>query len=154
MHRSPEKVSIEQNLTRAPQPKRANTFFGTLTNKFRVRAPATRHTLDSEHVKVQSSQAQAVSIALPNDIASRERRANALRSRGLLPPRLQALSAIEAEEDSRIDALQANGPSLLSPDGNNSDAKEIAQSWRSGNSMWLSLGPMTPLSLVPEGSWA
>ena len=95
-----------------------------------------------------------MAIALPNDIASRERRANALRSRGLLPPRLQALSAIEAEEDSRIDALQANGPSLLSPDGNNSDAKEIAQSWRSGNSMWLSLGPMTPLSLVPEGSWA
>lgn len=143
-----------QNLTRTLHPKRANTFFGSLTNKLRVRASATRHTLDSEHVKLQSSRAQAVSIALPNDIASRERRAEALRSRGLLPPRLQALSAIEAEEDSRIDALQANGSSLLGPDSTHSDAKDIAQSWRSGNSMWLSLGPMTPLDLVPEGSWA
>lgn len=148
--KSPENVSLGQNLTRTTKPKRANTFFGTLTNKLRVRAPATRHTLDSEHVKVQSSQAQAVSITLPNDIASRERRANALRSRGLLPPRLQALSAIEAAEDSRIDALRANEPSLLSPDSTHSDARDIAQSWRSGNSMWLSLGPMTPLDLVPE----
>jgi hypothetical protein len=119
-----------------------------------VRAPATRHTLDSEHVKLQNSQAQAVSITLPNDIASRERRDDALRSRGLLPPRPRLLSAIEAEEDSRIDALQANSPSLLSPDSTQSDAREIAQSWRSGNSMWLSLGPMTPLNLAPEGSWA
>ena len=59
---------------------------------------------------------------------------------------------MEAEEDSRIDALLANGPALLSPDDTHSDAREIAQSWRSGNSMWLSLGPMTPVNLVPEGS--
>lgn len=150
-------------MTRTPQPKRAKTFFGTLTHKLRARAPP-RHTRDSivaepERVKGQSglhrkktSRAQAVSITLPNDITSRDRRAEALRSRGLLPSRPQALSAIEAEEDSRIDALLTNGPALLSPDDTQSDAREIAQSWRSGNSMWLSLGPMTPVNLVPEGS--
>ncbi|KAF8273341.1 hypothetical protein EI94DRAFT_1716481 [Lactarius quietus] len=99
----------EQNLTRTPQPKRAQTFFGTLTNKLRVRSPATRRTLDGT----------------PGN--GRAALQKALRSRGLLPPRPRVLSAIEAEEDSHI-----------------------AQSWRSGNSMWLSLGPMTPVNLVPE----
>ena len=154
-----------KNLTPTPQPKRVKSFFGTLTNKLRARAPARGHTRDSivaepESAELQSSlhrkktsRAQPVSVTLPNDIVSRQRRAEALRSRGLLPSRPQALSAIEAEEDRRIDTLKTNGPPLLSPDSKHcSDAKEIAQSWRSGNSMWLTLGPMTPLDLVPEGS--
>ena len=157
--------SLGQNLAQTPQPKRAKTFFGILTKKLRVRTPALKHThvaifAEPERGRVQSSihkrtsRAQAVSIALPNDIASRERRAEALRARGLLPPRLRALSAIEAEEDRRIDANQVNGLSFPGPDSARSDAKEIAQSWRSGNSKWLSLGPTTedaPVNLVPEG---
>ncbi|KAH9055841.1 hypothetical protein EDB83DRAFT_2316179 [Lactarius deliciosus] len=154
------------NLARTPQPKRAKTFFGTLTNKLRVRTPASRHTHECiidepECAEVQSplhkrtSRAQAVSIALPNDIASRERRTEALRARGLLPPRLQALSAIEAEEDRRIDALQVNGLSFPGPDSTHSDARDIVQSWRTDNSMWLSLSPTAadaPVNSVPEGS--
>jgi hypothetical protein len=158
-------VLLGKNLARTPQPKRAKTFFGTLTKKLRVRIPAPRHThvaifAEPERAGVQrsvherTSRAQAVSIALPNDIASRERRADALRARGLLPPRLRALSAIEAEEDRRIDADQVNDLSFTGPDSARSDAKEIAQSWRFGNSMWLSLGSTAedaPMDLVPEG---
>ncbi|KAH8985146.1 hypothetical protein EDB92DRAFT_2105679, partial [Lactarius akahatsu] len=156
---SSSNASVRPNLARTPQPKRAKTFFGTLTNKLRVRTPAPRHTLDEpERAEVQSrlhktSRAQAVSIALPNDIASRERRTEALRARGLLPSRSQALSAIEAEEDRRIDALQVNGLSFPGPDCAHSDAREIVQSWRSDNSMWLSLSPTTadaPVNSVPE----
>ncbi|KAH9022202.1 hypothetical protein EDB85DRAFT_1996982 [Lactarius pseudohatsudake] len=157
-------ASVRPNLARTPQPKRAKTFFGTLTNKLRVRTPAPRLTLDCildepERAEVQSglhkrtSRAQAVSIALPNDIASRERRTEALRARGLLPPKSQALSAIEAEEDRRIDALQVNGLSFPGPDCAHSDAREIVQSWRTDNSMWLSLSPTTadaPVNSVPE----
>ncbi|KAH9031835.1 hypothetical protein EDB84DRAFT_1492065 [Lactarius hengduanensis] len=161
---SSSNASVRPNLARTPQPKRAKTFFGTLTNKLRVRTPAPRLTLDCildepERAEVQSSlhkrtsRAQAVSIALPNDIASRERRTEALRARGLLPPKLQALSAIEAEEDRRIDALQVNGLSFPGPDSAHSDAREIVQSWRTDNSMWLSLSPTTadaPVNSVPE----
>lgn len=143
-----------------PHPKRTKTFLGTLTKKLRVRTPARRHTHvgnsdEPEHARKQSSihkrtyRAQAVAITLPNDIVSRERRAEALRARGLLPSRPQALSAIEAAEDRRIDALQVND--LSYSDSAHSYAKEIAQSWRTGNSMWLSLGPDAPVNLVPEG---
>ncbi|KAH9003073.1 hypothetical protein EDB86DRAFT_120215 [Lactarius hatsudake] len=126
---SSSNTSVRPNLARAPQPKSARTFFGTLTNKLRLRTPAPRHTHDCtldepERAEVQSSlhtrtfRPQAVPIALPNDIASRERRADALRARGLLPPRSQALSAIEAEEDRRNDALQVDGLSFPGPDRN------------------------------------
>ena len=157
-----------QNLARSPQPKRSQTFFMTLTNRLRVRSPASRHTLscihdEPEHAKIQSSlhrrtsRAQAVPIALPNDIASRERRAEALRSRGLLPPKSQDLSAIEAEEDRHIDTDQVHDLELTDPDNVHSDAKQIAQSWRSSNPTCLSLSRRTAEALVdsmPEGSWA
>ncbi|KAH9178011.1 hypothetical protein EDB89DRAFT_1297771 [Lactarius sanguifluus] len=161
---SSSNASERPNLARTPQPKRAKTFFGTLTNKLRVRTPAPRHTLEcildeperaevQSHLHERTSRAQAVSIALPNDIASKERRTEALRARGLLPPRSQALSAIEAEEDRRIDAHQVNGLSFPGPDSAHSDAREIVQSWRTDNSMWLSLSPTTadaPVNSVPE----
>ena len=151
-----------KNLTQTPESKRAETFLGTLTNKLRVRTPAPTHapvaTFDEPgRTEVQSSihsrtfRPQAVPIDLPNDIASRERRAEALRARGLLPPKPQALSAIEAEEDRRIDADRVNGLSF--PGSAHSEAIEIAQSWRS-NSMGLCLGPTTadaPVKLGPEG---
>ncbi|KAH9068502.1 hypothetical protein EDB83DRAFT_520812 [Lactarius deliciosus] len=126
---SSSNTSVRPNLARTPQPKSAKSFFGTLTNKLRVRTPASRRTHDCildepERAEVQSSlhtrtfRPQAVPITLPNDIASRERRADALRARGLLPPRSRALSAIEAEEDRRIDALQVNSLSVPGPDRN------------------------------------
>ncbi|KAH8995041.1 hypothetical protein EDB92DRAFT_1849046 [Lactarius akahatsu] len=132
---------MRPNLARTPQPKSAKTFFGTLSNKLRMRTPASRRTHDCildepECAEVQSSshtrtfRPQAVPIALPSDIASKERRADALRARGLLPPRSQALSAIEAEEDRRIDALQVNGSSFPGPDRNitmHNNASIIAQ---------------------------
>ncbi|KAI9450193.1 hypothetical protein BJY52DRAFT_1303890 [Lactarius psammicola] len=158
---SPSDVSVGKLLSRPPQPKRSKTFFGTLTNKLRVRTPAPKHTLDSVldeperagdkgSLHKKTFRPQAVSIVLPNDIASRERRAEALRARGLLPPRSQALSTTEAEEDRRIGALQVNSLSSPGPDGAHSDAREIAESWRS---MWLSLGPTTAdaaVNSVPE----
>ena len=83
---------------------------------------------------------QAVPIALPNDIASKGRREEALRSLGLLPPR--DLSAREADEDQRIDALRKDSTSPPPSDNSHSsDANAIAQSWRNRNSRWLSQSP-------------
>jgi hypothetical protein len=82
---------------------------------------------------------QAVPIALSDDIASKERREEALRSLGLLPPR--DLSAMEADQDLRIDALRKNSTSPPPSDNSHSDANAIAQSWRNRNSRWLSQSP-------------
>jgi hypothetical protein len=76
-----------------------------------------------------------VPIPLPDDIASRERREEALRARGLLP---RDLSAIEADQDRRIDRLCKKSHPLSSSDSTNSDANGIAQAWRIHNSKWLS----------------
>jgi len=76
-----------------------------------------------------------VPIPLPDDIASRERREEALRARGLLP---RDLSAIEANQDRRIDTLCKKSNPLPSSDNTHSDANGIAQAWRIHNSKWLS----------------
>ncbi len=150
MPRTSSSVSMGQNLACSPQPKRSQTFFMTLTNRLRVWSPASKNTLNGihdepEHAKIQSSphrrtfRAQAVLIALPNDITLRERRTEALHSRGLLPPKSQDLSAIEVEEGRHIDTHQVHGLELTDPENVHSDAKQITQLWRSSNPTWLSL---------------
>ena len=91
------------------------------------RTPSPRH---------GSHRPQAVPIRLSDDVVSRRRREDALRARGLLPPR--DLSAVEADEDRRIDARQKNGTSFSSSDSEPSDANDIARAWRSRNLKWLS----------------
>ena len=77
-----------------------------------------------------------VPIPLPNDIVSKGRREEALRARGLLPSR--DLSAIEADQDRRIDALCSKSNFLSSSYNTHSGANDIAQAWRIRNSTWLS----------------
>jgi hypothetical protein len=71
-------------------------------------------------------------------MASKQRREQALRAMGLMPVR--DLSAIEAEEDRRIDALHKKSASFSSSDNTHStsDANDIAYAWRIRNSRWLS----------------
>jgi hypothetical protein len=76
-----------------------------------------------------------VCITLSNDIVSKGRREEALRARGLLP---RDLSAIEADQDRRIDTLREKSNSLSSSDNAHSDANDIAQAWRIRNTKWLS----------------
>jgi hypothetical protein len=103
---------------------------------------------------------QAVPINLSNDVASKERREEALRARGLLPPRQRRdLSAIEADADRRIDELQKTRPSFSFPprDEKQSEANNIAHSWRTSNSKWLLQDPPnsdTPVVPMIEGPQA
>ncbi|KAI0267678.1 hypothetical protein BC834DRAFT_842391 [Gloeopeniophorella convolvens] len=78
-------------------------------------------------------------IVLKDDLASKERREDALRARGLLPAKLRRdLSAIEADEDRRLDVQQSNEPSVSGSDSGHSDAREIAKTWRTSNVHWTS----------------
>ncbi|KAI0303619.1 hypothetical protein B0F90DRAFT_1707446 [Multifurca ochricompacta] len=143
----PSEPLAEQIATRTPRPKRQKTFFGTLTNKFRFRTHPPEATLETtvqpqDNLRRRPSHAQA------------ERRDEALRARGLLPTRRSRdLSAIEADEDRRIDTLQTNESSFSGADTRYSDAKGIAQSWRVSNLNWLSYGLSQddiPVNSVPE----
>jgi hypothetical protein len=109
-----------------------------------------------DNLRKRDAPAEAVPITLPNDIVSRARREEALRARGLLPAKqLRDLSAIEADEDRRIDARQINDVSASGSDSSHSEAKNIAQSWRFTNTKWLSQPPLTtdePVNPVIEGT--
>src|SRR5579863_9280685 len=97
-----------------PRLKHSKSFFSTfiIAKKLRIRkrdlVPLDRTPDNSVPARAPdlsrrlTHRPKPVSIPLPDDIASRERREAALRARGLLPPR--DLSAIEADEDRRIDA--------------------------------------------------
>ncbi|KAH9954275.1 hypothetical protein BC827DRAFT_1243580 [Russula dissimulans] len=133
-----------------PQLRRSKSILGTLKKKLRIRIPVPgqlEHIAEkpvSARTRTQNSveatrRLQAVPITLSNDVTSRERREEALRARGLLPPREKPnLSAMEADEDRRIDALGRSNTSLLGPERTRSEANDIAQLWRQSNLRWLS----------------
>jgi hypothetical protein len=141
----------EQGPRGPPQLKHSKSFFATfaLAKKLRLQkcdpVPLNRTPDKSASTRMPCSprqgthRPQAVPIALPNDIVSKERREQALRSLGLLPSR--DLSAMEADEDRRIDVLRKNTTSPPPSDNSHSDANKIAQSWRNCNSRWLSQSP-------------
>lgn len=115
---------------------------------------STRRT--QENVRRMTHRPQAVPIALSNDVVSKERRDDALRSRGLLPQRQQRdLSAVEADADRQIDALPKIDTLFPGFDNGQSDAKDIALSWRTSNARWLSHDPLnsdTFMDSMDQGS--
>ncbi|KAH9972132.1 hypothetical protein BGW80DRAFT_1316665 [Lactifluus volemus] len=141
---SPPEDLAKQNRINEPQLKRHKSILFILTNKLRTRplAPEVHldETPDGHNLRRKDSRARAVPISLPNDIVSKGRR--------LLPPiRSPDLSAIEADEDRRIDALQSDVSSSVC-DNRHSEAKDIAQSWRIDNTKWLLTDE--PLNLTLE----
>ncbi|KAI0255107.1 hypothetical protein BJV78DRAFT_1279705 [Lactifluus subvellereus] len=158
---SPSNALAKQSPINEPKPRRSKSFLRTLTNKLRMRRLGPEKPLHDipdgpeparaqDNVRRRTSRVQAVPITLPNDAVSRRRREEALRARGLLPARqLRDLSAIEADEDHRIDALQINDVSSSGCDSTLSEAKEIAQSWKFSNSEWLSHIPLSTISDKP-----
>lgn len=97
---------------------------------------------------------QVVPIVLPNDLVSRERREAALRGRGLLPSRQpRDLSATDVDAD-RLIGLRKNDGSFSGPDNGNSDANEIARSWRTRNLIWLSEQSDSPGKSITEGFYS
>ncbi|KAH9998806.1 hypothetical protein BJV74DRAFT_883063 [Russula compacta] len=134
-----------------PRLKRSKSIFHILSKSFRRRATVpldlTPHKSVSvprtqENVRRMTHRPQAVPIALSNDVVSKERRDDALRARGLLPQRQpRDLSAVEADADRQIDALQKIDTLFPGFDNGQSDAKDIALSWRTSNARWLSHDP-------------
>src|SRR5712672_1299257 len=149
--RRPSDALLERRLDDPPQLRRSKSFLGTIKKKLRIRIsvpgplehiaedPVPIQTRMQSPVRKTTHRPQAVPITLSNDVTSRERREEALRARGLRPPRERRnLSAMEADEDRRIDVLQRSSTALPGPDKTGSEANDIAQLWRQSNLRWLS----------------